>query len=87
MYYFYILRCSDNTLYCGQTTDIQRRLKEHNSDKHRSAKYLRGKTPVIPVYQESFNTLGEAMKREWEVKQWSKSKKEALIKSTKKKTY
>lgn len=80
MYYFYIVRCSDNSLYCGQTNNLRRRLEEHNSKTAKSAKYLRGKTPVKLVYQEKYQTLQEAMKREWQVKQWKKSKKEALVK-------
>lgn len=78
-YYFYILRCSDNTLYCGQTNNLQKRLQEHNFDKHKSARYLRGKKPVKLVYSEKYPTLQEAMKREWQVKKWTKAKKEALI--------
>ena len=80
MYYFYILRCSDNSLYCGQTNNLQRRINEHNSDKNKSAKYLRAKKPVKLVYSEEYPTLQLAMKREWQVKQWIRSKKEALIK-------
>jgi putative endonuclease len=80
MFYFYILRCSDNTLYCGQTNNLKRRIKEHNFDKNKSAKYLRGKTPVKLVYSEEFPTLTEARKREAEVKKWQKNKKELLIK-------
>jgi putative endonuclease len=80
MYYFYILRCSDNSLYCGQTNNLERRIHEHNFDKKKSAKYLRGKTPAILVYSEKLSTLKEAMKREWQVKKWPKAKKELLIK-------
>ncbi|OGK16309.1 hypothetical protein A2774_05195 [Candidatus Roizmanbacteria bacterium RIFCSPHIGHO2_01_FULL_39_12c] len=80
MYYFYILRCSDNSLYCGQTNNLQRRINEHNSDKNKSAKYLRAKKPVKLVYSEEYPTLQLAMKREWQVKQWIRSNKEALIK-------
>jgi len=79
MYYFYILRCSDNSLYCGQTNNLQRRINEHNFDKNKSAKYLRAKKPVELVYFEKYPTLKEAMKREYEVKQLTKVKKEALI--------
>lgn len=79
MYYFYILRCSDNSLYCGQSNNLERRIKEHNFDKHKSAKYLRGKTPVKLVYCEEYLTLQLAMKREWQVKRWTKRKKETLI--------
>jgi len=79
MYYFYILRCSDNNLYCGQTNDLRRRLIEHNSGNSKSAKYLRGKTPIELVYYEKYKTLQEAVKREAEVKKWQKEKKEKLI--------
>ncbi|MFA6532965.1 MAG: GIY-YIG nuclease family protein [Patescibacteria group bacterium] len=78
MYYFYILRGSDNSLYCGQTNNLERRFKEHNFDKNKSAKYLRGKTPVKLVYFEEYPTLQEAMKREIQIKKWTKAKKEAL---------
>lgn len=81
IYYLYILRCSDNSLYCGQTNDLKRRLNEHNFDKVKSAKYLRGKTPVKLVYFEKFATINEALKRELEIKSWPKTKKEELINS------
>lgn len=79
MYYFYILRCSDNSLYSGMTTNLEKRLKEHNSNGSRGAKYLRAKKPVVMVYTETFEDLKTAMQREYEIKQWSKAKKEALI--------
>ena len=79
MFYFYILRCADNSLYCGQTKDLKRRLKEHNSDSKKSAKYLRAKKPVKLVYFEKYKTLSQALKREFAVKQWKKSEKELLI--------
>lgn len=78
MYYFYILRCSDNSLYCGQTNNLQRRINEHNFDKNKSAKYLRVKKPVKLVYSEEYSTLQEAMKREWQIKKWTKGKKKRL---------
>lgn len=80
-YYFYILRCSDNSLYCGQTSDLEKRVKQHNTDKHKSAKYLRGRLPVKLVYFEEFPTLQQAMKREIQIKKWKKTKKENLIKN------
>ncbi len=78
-YFFYILRCSDNTLYCGQTNNLQKRITEHNSNGTKSAKYLRARKPVKLVYFEKYLTLQETMKREWQVKKWTKVKKEALI--------
>lgn len=80
MFYFYIVRCSDNSLYCGQTNNLKRRIHEHNFDKNKSAKYLRAKKPVKLVYFEEYSTLQLAMKREWQLKKWSRVKKEALIK-------
>lgn len=78
-FYFYILRCSDNTLYSGQTTDLKRRIAEHNLDSTRSAKYMRGRKPVVLVYFEKYPTRTLALKRELEVKRWTKQKKEALV--------
>ncbi len=80
MYYFYILRCSDNSLYCGMTSNLGRRLKEHNSTGTKGAKYTRAKKPVVLVYSEKFPTIQLAMNREFEVKKWTKSRKEQLVK-------
>lgn len=79
MFYFYILRCSDNSLYCSQTNNLERRVYEHNFDKSKSAKYLRAKKPVVLVYFEELVTLQEAMRRELQIKKWTRVKKEALI--------
>ncbi len=79
MYYFYILRCSDNSLYCGQTNNLERRINEHNFDKSKSAKYLRNKKPLNLVYFEEYKTQLETMRRELQIKKWTRAKKEALI--------
>lgn len=79
MYYLYLLRCSDNSLYCGQTKDLQKRIQEHNFDKVKSAKYTKGKRPVKLVYFEKYQTLGKVLKREFEIKKLTKAKKEILI--------
>lgn len=79
MYFFYILRGSDNSLYCGMTKNLENRLKEHNSSGAKGAKYLRGKKPVSIVYSEEYPDIKAAMKRELEVKKWPKAKKEALV--------
>ncbi|OGK19175.1 hypothetical protein A3G67_00225 [Candidatus Roizmanbacteria bacterium RIFCSPLOWO2_12_FULL_40_12] len=81
MYYFYILRCSDDSLYCGIAKDLQKRLKEHNSQTSKT-KYTRVKQPVYIVHYEKFESRGDALKREFEVKQWPKSKKEGLLKGS-----
>jgi putative endonuclease len=74
-----MVRCADNSLYCGQTTDLKRRVEEHNSDDKRSAKYTKSRRPVKLVHSEQFTTASEALKREYEVKQWSKLEKEKLV--------
>lgn len=79
MFYVYILRTSGNTLYIGQTNDVEKRLKEHRSHSIRASKYVRSFSSVTLVYQESFLTRNEAMRREAQLKKWPKHKKEALI--------
>lgn len=81
MNYVYILRCTDETLYTGWTNDIEKRLKAHNDGK--GAKYTKYRRPVKLVYYESFETKQEAMKREYAIKQLSKSDKEKIIKQKK----
>jgi len=78
-YFFYILRCSDKSLYCGMTSNLENRLKEHNSNGSKGAKYLRAKKPVVVVYSEIYPDIKTAMNRELQVKRWTKAKKEALV--------
>ena len=79
MFYLYILRTSSNKLYIGQTNNLNERLKQHTSHTTKSAHYLR-KEPISQlVYSEKFGTRQDAMKREWQLKNWSRVKKEALI--------
>ena len=78
LYYLYVLRCSDGTLYCGQTNDIDRRINEHNSSK-KGAKYTKSRRPVKLLYVEEHATIQLVLKRELEVKRWSKAKKEKLV--------
>lgn len=66
-YYLYILRCSDNSFYCGQTNNLQKRIKENNNDDSKS-KYTRSRRPVKLVYFEKYKTINEALKREFEIK-------------------
>lgn len=80
-YFVYILRTSKNTLYIGQTNDLERRLKEHAEHKNKSAKYLNMFTAFTLVYKETYKTRTEAMQRELQLKKWSKGKKEAFIKA------
>jgi putative endonuclease len=80
MYYVYLVRCKDNSLYCGQTNNIEKRIEEHNSSKNKSAKYTKGRRPVTLVYVEKYTTLSDALKREYKIKQLPKTKKEKLLK-------
>jgi len=79
-FYVYILRTSANTLYTGQTNNLERRMKEHASKNSQSAKYVRNFKSFELVYSEQFATRSEAMKREAYLKTFPKIKKEALIK-------
>lgn len=79
MYYVYILKTSSNTLYTGQTNNLDKRLKEHQSKNIKSAKYIKYFNSCELVYTENYPTRAEAMKREWQLKKWTKAKKEALI--------
>ena len=77
-HYIYILKCADNTLYTGYTTDLERRVLEHNNfDK--GAKYTRGRRPVELVYSEAFDSRSKAQKREAEIKKMTRSQKLALV--------
>lgn len=76
-YYCYILLCSDGTLYCGYTNDLEKRVNTHNRGK--GAKYTRRRTPVKLVYSEEFKTKSEALKREHQIKKLSRKEKLALI--------
>jgi len=77
MYYVYILRCSDDTLYCGYTNDLQNRIATHNAKK--GAKYTRGRLPVKLVYFEEYIDKSDALKREHKIKTYNKKQKLDLI--------
>lgn len=73
-----MLRCSDGTLYTGITTDVSRRVMEHN-ESDRGAKYTRARRPVELVYSKKAGSKSDAAKEEWRIKKLSREKKEALI--------
>ncbi|WP_286946891.1 GIY-YIG nuclease family protein [Acetobacterium sp. UBA5834] len=75
----YIVKCSDDTLYTGWTTQIEARIKAHNAGT--GAKYTRGRLPVTLVYWETLTTRSEALSREAAIKKMSKAKKLELIKN------
>jgi putative endonuclease len=78
-WFVYMLRCADNSLYTGITTDLSRRTDEHNGAKS-VTKYTRARQPVELVYQEVATTRSEAGQREAALKKLTKKEKEALIK-------
>ncbi len=78
MWYTYVLRCADDSLYTGITTDLKRRLSEHNSS-NLGAKYTKPRRPVRLVYSAEFENKSEASKEEYRIKKLSKEKKMQLI--------
>ena len=76
-WYVYMVKCADESVYTGISTDIERRIKQHNSKK--GAKSLRGKLPVTLIHKEAYNSQPEAAKREREIKGWRREKKVFLI--------
>ena len=77
MWYLYILRCGDGSLYTGITTDVEKRLEAHRSGK--GAKYTRGRGPLELVYREECGDHSEALKRELEIKALSREEKLKLL--------
>lgn len=77
-YFVYILECNDTSLYTGITTDIERRIHEHNSS-DKGAKYTKLRRPVCLVYQEASENRSSASKREYAIKRLSREKKLELI--------
>ena len=78
-WFLYIVRAADNSLYTGITLDVDRRLIEHNTDKIKGAKSLRGKKPVKLVYTEEYDNQHDARVREAQIKKWNSSYKWKLI--------
>ncbi len=81
MWYLYIVRCADNSLYTGITTDLQRRTTEHNSTK-RGSKYTRARRPVELIYHEQFEDRSAVSIREAEIKKMTPVQKRQLIQSS-----
>jgi putative endonuclease len=75
----YIVRCADGSLYTGIAIDLERRIAEHNADNGLGASYTRSRRPVTLVYQEVAADRSAASKREYRIKQLSRTEKLALI--------
>jgi putative endonuclease len=79
MPFVYIVRCADGTLYTGYALDPQERERLHNAG--RGAKYTAGRRPVSLVYSETFETVGDALQREHQLKRLTRRQKEALVRT------
>jgi len=76
-HFVYVLRCRDGTFYTGYTTDVERRVREHDAGE--GAKYTRGRTPVELVHVAAFDSRSAAMSREYELKQYPRDRKERVV--------
>ncbi|MFQ3546558.1 GIY-YIG nuclease family protein [Halobacillus rhizosphaerae] len=76
-YYVYMLRCADDSLYTGYTTDLESRLQKHESGK--GAKYTRGRGPFVLEYSHTYASKTEALQEEYRLKKLSRAKKEQWI--------
>jgi putative endonuclease len=83
MYFVYILKCADETLYTGSTNDLQKRVHMHNSAKS-GAHYTKIRRPVVLVHSEVCESYAEARAREATIKRMTKVEKNHLIQSQKK---
>lgn len=83
MYYLYIIKCSDKTLYTGITTNLNRRIQEHNGS-GKGAKFTRSRRPVVLVYSKKFRNRSTASSAEYKIKLLPRNKKLILIKDFKK---
>ena len=77
MWFVYTLRCCDGSLYTGVTTDLERRLREHNAGA--GGAYTRSKRPVRLLFKETRRSRSTALKREAEINSWPKAQKERFI--------
>ena len=77
MWFFYILRCADGSLYVGETSNVDKRVEDHN--RGRGGPHTTKRRPVMLAYVEAHHTRNECLERERQVKGWTRAKKEALI--------
>ncbi len=77
-WFVYLLRCADDTLYCGVCTDLDRRVQEHNTSP-KGARYTRSRRPVALVWQRSAESRSEACREEARIKRLPRGAKEQLI--------
>jgi len=77
MWFVYILLCEDDSFYTGYSNNPQKRFSDHKNGK--GGKYTRSHKPVKQIYLEKVTTKSEALKREWQIKGWSRSKKIKIL--------
>lgn len=77
MHYVYVLECADGSFYTGYTTDVERRVEEHEAGE--GAKYTKGRRPVTLRHVETFDSRGAALSREHEIKQLRRREKRTLV--------
>jgi putative endonuclease len=80
MWFVYMMRCGDGTLYTGVTTDIARRTRQHNAGT--ASRYTRGRRPIELIYQEKHEGHGSALRREAALKSLTRREKERLIRDS-----
>ncbi len=80
-WHLYLVRCHDGSLYTGITTDVARRFAEHQGNNDAGAKYLRGRGPLVLVFQKKIGSRSLALVVESKVKELSKARKEELIRA------
>jgi len=80
LWYLYLIRCADNSIYTGVSTAVARRLAEHQSGRGRGASYLRGRGPLTLARKIRVGDKSAAFRLEWRVKKLSRARKEDLIK-------
>ncbi len=77
MWFVYVLLCEGNSLYCGATNDLKKRFSDHKNGK--GGRYTRSHKPLKLIYQETFNTQSEALKRERQIKGWTRDEKIRIL--------
>ncbi|MBI2018179.1 GIY-YIG nuclease family protein [Candidatus Daviesbacteria bacterium] len=78
MWYVYILQCVDGSLYTGYSNDLRQRFEDHKNGT--GGHYTRSHKPSKLIYKEKLATKGQALKREYEIKKWSREKKIKILK-------
>ena len=78
-WFVYLLRCANNSLYCGVTNDLDKRLRQHNGEIAGGAKYTRANGPCVLVYQEQVKDRSTALKCECEIKAMTRDEKLTLL--------